>query len=414
MKILVLGGGLMGVTTAHALVRDGHEVTVVDKAPGAAEATSFANAGLVAPSHAHSWAEPAAPLMLLKSLTDRNAAIRLTPRIDPALWGWCVCFLGQCTAERFRANSLVKYRLGRYSQERLRAVTEETGIAYDGVRKGLLYLYGTRKTLDHGVEGAKLFQQAGLEFEVLDSDGAVAREPALGPARDRIAGALYCPTDESGDARLFTRALADVTARQGVIFLWGRTVTGLTMDGGRVTGAMTDAGPVTADATVLALGPWSPLIARTVGLRLPVYPVKGRSVTLPVNGHEAVPIVGGVQSDRFMAWARFGDRLRLTAGAIFCGYDRSHRPEDFAGLLKAGRELFPDAADWSKPTYWAGLRPMTPSGVPILGRRGPEGLWVNTGQGHMGWTLSCGSAQVTADLIAGRGPEIDPTGLIVA
>ncbi|HET8725867.1 MAG TPA: D-amino acid dehydrogenase [Alphaproteobacteria bacterium] len=409
MRVLVLGGGLMGVTTACALARDGHEVAVLDRAAGPAEGSSFANAGLVAPSHAYSWAAPGAPWNLLKSLFQDDPPIRLRLKSDPAFWSWCLDFLRQCTADRFRANTLAKYRLCRYSQEVLHEVAAETGIDYQGTRKGLLYLYRSRESLDRAVAGGALLRGEGQVLEALDFDGVAAREPALEAARGRIAGGLYCPTDESGDARLFTLGLAEVCRTLGVSFEWNRTIQGLETEGDRVVGVVTDGGVRSADAYVLALGVQAPVLARSLGVRLPVYPVKGYSVTLPAG--KGAPDMGGVEKDRFVAWARFGDRLRLTATAEFDGYDLNHRTDNFRGMWTVGRELFPEAADWSRPTYWAGLRPMTPSGAPILGRGRHANLWFNTGQGHMGWTMSCGSARITADLIAGRAPAIDLTGM---
>ncbi|PWC76416.1 D-amino acid dehydrogenase [Azospirillum sp. TSH64] len=411
MKVIVMGSGVVGVTTAYCLLKDGHEVTVVERHDGAADETSFANAGLVAPGHAYTWASPKAPKILLKSLWRNDQALRFRLRLDPALWSWSLKFLGNCRSDRVAVNTARKVRLSLYSQDMLHQVVEDTGVAFDGAKGGLLYLYRSPAAFDAGVAKMRILTDIGLPLEVVDRDRAAAIDPALSATRDRIVGGIYAPSDESGDARLFTRNLADWCAERGVRFLYGTTIRGVETAAGEVTGLVTDKGTLTADAYVLAMGCQSAALAKPLGLSLPIYPIKGYSVTVPVAGRNNTPRIGGVDEENLVAYAPMGDRLRITATADFAGYDKRHSPADFRAMLAAAQDLFPDAADYSRPSYWAGLRPMTPEGTPIFGRGRQRNLFLNTGHGHMGWTMSCGSARITADLIAGRTPAIPLDGM---
>ncbi|MBI3707180.1 MAG: D-amino acid dehydrogenase [Proteobacteria bacterium] len=414
MKIMVMGAGLVGVASAYYLNKDGHEVTVVDRQPTAANETSFANAGLVAPSHAYTWSSPRAPKILLKSLFRDDQSLRLRLNADPHMWAWCLQFLRNCTAERTRINTGRKLKLCLYSQALLKEVTAETGVAYDRNDRGLLYFYRDRESFARGTAAIKILTDGGLELRVIDREEVCRIEPALAPGKDKIAGGVYAPTDGSGDANKFALGLADVCAKRGVAFRYGTAITGIRTDGDRIAGIGTAQGELTADAYVMALGSYAPILARPIGVKLPVYPVKGYSVTLPIDGSNQAPTVGGVDEDNLLAWSRLGDRLRLTATADFAGYDTAHKPADFRHMLDRARGLFPRGANYSKPRYWAGLRPMTPNGTPIFGRARYRNFYVNAGQGHMGWTMSCGSGSIIAALIAGRPADIDLTGMTYA
>jgi D-amino-acid dehydrogenase len=411
MRTIVLGGGVMGITTAYLLAKDGHEVTVVDRQPGPARETSFANAGIIAPGHVYAWASPRAPRVLLTSLWRKDAALKMRLRADPQLWWWGLKFLANCTAARNRRNTLTKLRLCVFSRDELARICEDTGIAYDAERRGALYLYRDPGHLRTGFANSALLRDHGLAIETIDPDRCVEIEPALRRAKDRIAGGLYCPVDESGDCYAFTLALAERCAGLGVAFRWNETVRGFRTDGGRVSAVLTDQGELAGDAYVLALGSFSPGVARSAGLRLPIYPVKGYSLTVPAAADGGAPNVPGVDEFHLVAFARFGDRLRFTATADFAGYDTEFRPSDFAPMLAVARDLFPEGGDWLRPSYFACLRPMTPDGPPILGRSPLPNLWLNTGQGHMGWTMACGSARIVAELMAGRVSPIDLAGL---
>jgi D-amino-acid dehydrogenase len=412
MKIVVMGGGVIGVTTAYELARDGHEVTVLDRQSQAASETSFANAGLIAPGHAYTWASPRAPKILIKSLFRDDQAFKLRLRADARMWAWLLLFLRQCTAERARLNTSRKLRLCLYSQQALHEVVSATGVSYDAQTGGLLYFYRTQAGFERGIANSAILRDHGLPLEIVDRDRVATLEPALAPVQDRIAGAIYAPSDESGDAHLFTGALAAFCRdKMGVRLAFETTIRGIEVLGDRIERLVTDKGEVRADAHVLALGCDSPIVARQIGIRLPIHPVKGYSLTIPVRPSDAAPHLGGVDEEHLVAYARMGDRLRLTAKAEFAGYNRNHRPEDFRHLLQVSRDLFPAAGDYARPRYWAGLRPMTPEGTPILGQTRYRNLFLNTGHGHMGWTMSCGSARIIADLIAGRTPDLSLEGL---
>jgi D-amino-acid dehydrogenase len=414
MKTIVLGGGIVGVTTAYFLARAGDEVTVVDRQPGVALETSFANAGLVAPGHSYTWASPRAPKIMLKSLYSEGQALRLKLNPDWRMWVWCWKFLQNCTVEKSRLNTSRKVRLCRYSQAQLQAVSAAEDLAYDRISRGLLYVYRDVASFERGVANMSILSESGLPLQTLDRRATIEREPALAAAADKLAGAIYCPSDESGDAHLFSKALYARCIELGVKFQFDTSIKHLSASADRVDYVETSQGRLSADRYVLALGSFSPGVARSLGYNLPVYPVKGYSVTLPVEPGHTPPDVGGVDENNLTAWARFGSRLRFTATAEFAGFDTRHTPADFKHMLLAARDLFPNGANYERPTYWAGLRPMTPEGTPIIGATRHSNFYLNTGHGHMGWTMSCGTARILADIMHDRTPEIDITGLTLS
>ena len=413
MKVLVLGGGVIGVTTAYYLAKDGHEVTLVERHPAAASETSYANAGLVAPAHAYAWASPKAPKILFKSLFMKDQALRLKLRADPRMWRWALRFLAQCTEERARINTLCKLRLCVYSVERLNEVVADTGVAYDGLAKGNLYLYRSGQSFEKGVAHTAILREQGVEMRVLDRDGLAGIEPALEPVKDRLAGGMHAPGDQSGDARMFTRNLAAWCAGHlGVHIEYDTRVTALVASGGRIERAVTDRGARDTDAFVLAAGHGSPFLGAPIGVELPIYPCKGYSVTVPVGRSNRSPKIGMVDEDHLVAFCPMGNRLRITSTAEFSGYDKSHSAKDFRAMFHVARDLFPGGGDYSRPEHWAGLRPMTPTTVPIFGFARYRNLMLNVGHGHIGWTMACGSAKVVSDLLAGRDPGIDLDGML--
>ena len=411
MKALVLGAGIVGVTTAYELNRDGYEVTVIDREAEPAAFTSFSNAGLFAPGHAYAWSSPAAPSILLRSLWRGDQALRFKFSTDPRFWRWMWRFWNECTPARAARNTTRKVRLCNYSLAVFHETVARSGVAYDGRGGGLLYLYRSEAALTAASAKSKVLSDNGCRIETLDRDGVALVDPALAAVKEQFAGALYAPDDESGDCRLFCLNMAQWLKRQGVTFKFGTTVTGFAAEGGKVKAVVTDKGRDSADAVVLCLGVYSPHLARQLGHDLPIYPVKGYAITAPVAGRNNPPSIGGVDEQTLVAYAPYGDRVRATATAEFSGYGLAHRPEDFRTMLDTMKGLFPDGADWSRAEYWAGLRPMTPQGTPILGRSLLANLWFNTGQGHMGWTMSHGAARVTADLIAGKNPQISLEGM---
>jgi D-amino-acid dehydrogenase len=412
MRVLVLGGGVAGVTAAYFLAKDAHEVTLLEAEEGVGRDASAANAGIIAPGHSFAWASPKAPAMLLRSLLGHETAIRVRLRLDPALIAWGLRFLRECTHTRARQNTIVKLRLCQYSQAVMADLVRAEGIEYHAVNRGALYLFRDPRELEAGVRKMALLAEHGQRQEILDP-GEVARlEPAFEPVRRKIAGAVRDVGDSSGDSQLFTESLARICRdKLGVTVRLGARVRALRADGNHVTAAETSAGVFTADAYVLALGVGAPLVARTIGVRLRVYPAKGYSSTFPVRADGLAPTVPGVDEQWLVGWSRQGDRLRLTSTAEFAGYDRDFTPRDFNNILRLARDLFPAAADWERGQFRACLRPMTPDGPPVLGTGRHRNLYFNAGHGHMGWTMAFGTARIVADLVAGRKPDHDLAGL---
>ena len=415
MKIIVLGAGVIGTTTAYYLAQDGHEVEVIDRQPGAAMETSFSNAGMITPGHAYTWASPRAPKLLLQSLFRNDTALKFRFSLDPAMWAWALKFLGECPADRAAANTANKVRLCLYSQSLFDDVVRTENIKFDRYSGGALFLYRDAAHLERGIAATSVLTSNGVRLEAVAPDRIAELEPALAGETGKLAGAIFCRTDESGDCHKFTRALADrLAGMKSVALRYDTEIKAIASDGRSVTKVVSDQGEHTADAYVLALGSYSPIVARDLGLKLPVHPVKGYAITVPVGARNKAPKLTGVDETYLIAWSRLGDRLRVTAKADFAGFDRSHSARDFDHMLRTIKSLFPDGADYERATHWAGLRPMTPKGTPILGSSPLPNLHLNTGHGHMGWTMSLGSARILADLIAGRKPAISMQGLTLA
>jgi D-amino-acid dehydrogenase len=294
-----------------------------------------------------------------------------------------------------------------YSQQELHRVLADTGVAYGGRAGGALYLFRTAETLARGVAASKILRDQGVAVEAITPDRVAEIDPVYAAVKDRFACALFAPGDESGDARMFTRGLADWLVQRGVELRLGEAITRIDASGDRIGRIVTAKEEIAADSYVLALGCHSAILGRSIGLDLPIYPIKGYSVTLPIASDSQPPTLCGVDEDNLFAFANYGDRVRLTAIAEFAGYDTSHRPEDFRTMLAAARELFPAVGDWSRPEYWAGLRPMTPDNLPIVGPTRWRNLWVDSGHGHMGWTWACGTGRILADLMGGKSPAYD-------
>lgn len=414
MRTLVLGGGVVGVTTAYFLAAAGHEVTLVEAQDALGLEATGGNAGIIAPGHSFAWASPRAPRMLWQSLRGAETAIRVRLTADPRLYTWGLRFLRECTAARARRNTLIKLRLCQYSQAVLNDVVRAEGLHYHAVARGALYLHRDPAELEAAVRKMALLSEHGQKQEVLDADAVARLEPAFEPVKAKIAGAIRDLGDASGDSRLFTQELGRVAQeRYGLALRLGTRVTALRASGDWIEGAVTSAGVLTADRYVLALGVGAPAVARTVGVRLPVYPAKGYSSTFPLAAGGLAPTIPGVDEQWLVGWSRLGDRLRLTSTAEFAGYDWSWTPRDFNNILRLARDLFPGAADYERGEYRACLRPMTPDGPPILGLGRHRNLFFNCGHGHMGWTMACGTARIVTDLMTGRMPDLDLEGLTV-
>ncbi len=412
MKVIVLGAGVVGVAGAWFLARRGFEVTVVDRQREAAAETSFANGGQISVSHAEPWANPQAPLKILRWLGRRDAPLLLRPQADPAQWRWALRFVRECTRARTRHNVTQLVRLGLYSRETLRALRRETGIDYDQRTRGILHFYTSTREFEAAIDPARLMCELGCERRVVSADEAVAIEPALRTARPLLAGGTYTADDESGDACRFTRELAALCRARGVRFLMEHTVTALRAVGDRIAHveAIDPDGRfvrLQADGYVLALGSYSARLVAPLGLRLHVYPAKGYSLTMPVRDEALAHQVSLTDDEHKLVFSRLGERLRIAGTAELGGYGRALDQARCAAILHRVEQLFPGAGDTARIEYWSGLRPATPSNLPYLGASRIANLYLNTGHGTLGWTLACGSGKALADLIAGRTPEVD-------
>lgn len=411
MHVIVLGAGVIGVTTAYYLAKAGCQVTVIDRQQDVGLETSFANAGLVTSGHPQSWASPHSPFLLLRSQLLYDSSLRLSLSKDPKLWRWAFGFSRNCLPWRYRRNSLRILSLALYSQQLLRQMRNEHVLRYDQRQNGVLYLYRSKASFERGLREAELFMTHGLEQKILSPVDCIKLEPALKAVENRLAGAIYAPQDESGDCLLFTHAVTQLCLNLGVTFHMGTRIRSLEIEGDKLTAVVTDRGNLMADSYVLALGSFSSMIAKLAKTYLPIIPVKGYSITVPAF-EEGAPVIGGVDDENFLAFSRLGDRLRITAGIEFAGHNTQFTVANFSPMLKIARELFPKGGDYSKPKLWSCLRPVTPSGLPILGRGRQTNLFINTGHGHLGWTMACGSSKITADLLLGQSADHDTSGLL--
>ena len=412
MRVLVLGSGVVGTASAYYLAKAGHEVTVVDRQPAAGMETSFANAGQVSPGYSAPWAAPGIPIKAIKWLMMRHRPLVMWPLLDARLYGWLARMLANCTEDAYRRNKTRMVRVAEYSRDMLRDLRAETGIAYDHREKGTLQLFRTQKQLDGIGDDTAVLESFGVPYEILDREGCIGAEPALVRSGSPIAGGLRLPGDETGDAHLFTQRLAAICETMGVVFRYGADIAGLEREGDRVTGARLASGEVlTADRTVAALGSFTPALLAPHGIRLPIYPVKGYSLTLPVTDPEAAPVSTVMDETYKVGITRLGDRIRVGGTAELAGFSSRLRGPRRETLERSVGDLFPAGGDLSQAKFWTGLRPMTPDGTPIVGATRLANLFVNSGHGTLGWTMACGSGRVLADLVSGRTPEIDASDL---
>lgn len=411
MRILVLGGGVVGVTTAYYLARDGHEVELIDRRNGPALETSFANAGQVSPGYASPWAGPGVPLKALRWLTMQHGPLVVRPVPDPRMWWWLLCMLRNCTPARYARNKALMLPIAQYSRDCLRALREETGITYDERSRGTLQLFRTQRQFDDMAKDAAILNDQGVPFETLDGSACIAAEPGLARSRVDIVGGLRLPDDETGDCHVFTTRLASLAAERGVRFSFGIDIQRIIRDGSAVNSVITSQGRKNADAYVVALGSYSSALLKPLGVRIPVYPVKGYSLTASILNDEAAPVSTVMDETYKTAITRLGKRVRIGGTAELAGFDHKLRLSRRRALEHSVGNLFPESCDLKHASFWCGLRPMTPDGPPIVGRTPIDGLYLNTGHGTLGWTMACGSARVLADIIQRRPTDIDVEGL---
>ncbi len=414
MKVLVLGSGVIGTSIAYYLAKSGHEVEVVDRQSGPALETSFGNAGEVSPGYSAPWAGPGVPVKAIKWMLMQHSPLVIWPMLDPAMWRWGAMMLANCTQKAYALNKSRMVPIAEYSRDCLKALRAETGIAYDDRAQGTLQLFRTQKQLD-GIGGdVEVLKQYGVPFEVLDRAGFVKVEPALALTQEKFVGALRLPGDETGDCFLFTNRLAEMAKSLGVKFRFDTTVEGLDRVGKKIDGVRTSAGTLKADRYVLAMGSFSPNWLQPIGIRIPVYPVKGYSITVPITDAAGAPESTIMDETHKVAVTRLGDRIRVGGTAELAGYSLNLREPRRATLEHVVTDLFPKGGDVSQATFWCGLRPMTPDGTPIVGPTPLDNLLLATGHGTLGWTMAAGTGRVIADLVSGRRPEIDMQGLTMS
>jgi len=405
MRVVVLGSGVVGVASAYYLARAGHEVTVIDREAGPALDTSFANAGQISPGYAAPWAAPGVPLKAVKWMFEKHAplAIRLDGTRFQLQWMWQM--LRNCTPERYAINKGRMVRLAEYSRDCLQALRADTGIQYEGRTGGTLQLFRTQQQLDGAAKDIAVLREANVPFELLTPADLKKAEPALAAVSHKLTGGLRLPGDETGDCQLFTTRLAALAEGLGVKFRYNTQIDALALAGGKIAGVQCGSETVRADAFVVALGSYSTRFVANL-MKIPVYPLKGYSITAPIVNEAAAPVSTVLDETYKIAITRFDDRIRVGGMAEIVGFDKRLRDARRETLEMCVNDLFPGGGDTSKATFWTGLRPMTPDGTPIVGRTPVSNLFMNTGHGTLGWTMSCGSGQLLADLISGKKPAI--------
>jgi D-amino-acid dehydrogenase len=414
MKVAILGSGVIGVTSAWYLAKAGHEVVVIDRQSGPALETSFANAGEISPGYASPWAAPGIPMKAMRWLFMQHAPLIVRPTFDAAMLRWIVAMLGNCTEKAYAVNKSRMVRLAEFSRDQLIALRQETGISYDERSQGTLQLFREQKQLDGIGKDVAVLQADGVPFEILDKAGCIAAEPGLANSQSPIVGGLRLPNDETGDCFKFTNALADMAQAAGVTFLHDHEIKRLVQGKGGIDHVETDKGPVDADAFIVALGSYSPLLVAPLGIKLPVCPVKGYSITVPITAAERAPVSTLLDESFKVAITRLGDRIRVGGMAELSGFSTNLPGKRRDTLEYSVGSLFPAAGDLGKASFWSGLRPMTPDSTPVIGSTHIPNLYLNTGHGTLGWTMACGSGHVIADIVSNRKPAIETGDLSIA
>jgi D-amino-acid dehydrogenase len=412
VRVLVLGAGLEGTASAWYLRAAGHEVAVIERQPAAGMETSFANGGQISVSHAEPWANPGAPLKVLRWLARDDAPLLFRLRADPRQWRWVLQFLLECFPARTRRNTAALVKLGLYSRASLQELRRETGIRYDELARGILHFYTDPREFEAARAPAGLMRSLGLDRDLKTPEECVAIEPALASCRHLLAGGTYSARDESGDAHRFTQELARLAAARGVEFHYRTRIERIAAGRGGATGVEVTRADgrretLRGDAYVLALGSYSPLLAAPLGIRLSVYPAKGYSVTMPVKDPATAWSVSLTDDEHKLVYSRLGERLRIAGTAELSGYGLEINRVRCDAIVRRVRALFPEAGDPGRAEYWAGLRPSTPSNVPYIGRTRYPNLFLNTGHGTLGWTHACGSGRALADIVSGKKPAVE-------
>jgi D-amino-acid dehydrogenase len=414
MRVMVLGSGVIGTASAYYLARAGFEVVVIDRQNGPALETSFANAGQVSPGYASPWAAPGVPLKAIKWLLQKHAPLAIKATLDIDQYLWMAQMLRNCTASRYAVNKERMLRLSEYSRDCLDELRAETGISYEGRTLGTTQLFRTQMQLDGAAKDIAVLQELGVPYEMLDRAGIARVEPALAGVTDKLTGALRLPNDQTGDCQLFTTKLAQMAADLGVEFRFGQNIERLDVAGDRINGVYIDGKLQVADQYVLALGSFSPQLLKPLGIKAPVYPLKGYSLTIPITNSAMAPTSTVLDETYKVAITRFDNRIRVGGMAEIAGFDLSLNPRRRTTLEMITTDLYPQGGDLSRAEFWTGLRPATPDGTPIVGATKMRNLFLNTGHGTLGWTMACGSGRLLADLIAKKAPQISASGLDIS
>ena len=409
MNVLVIGGGVVGVTTAYYLSQQGINVTVLEAQEKNGDFGATAgNAGLLAPSEAFAWASPTALKTVIKSLLNPQLGIQYQLHMDPALWRWTASFLSQCRSSNWVKNSDSRFRLAQYAIDMLADLRLTTNLNFDASDQGIAYASRSSSNLQKLSRHFNFLEDRGLKLELLDQDGLREKLPLLQANSKKYAGAVFSPNCKTGDSAKFSLELGKWCAENtNCRFVWGAAVETFLQENNKISSILTSKGEFKADAYVLAAGAYSTILAKQLNIKLPIYPIKGFSITAPLINTKMKPMSGFDDTDKLVALSIFGDRLRISSSAVFDGFNTSHQPQDFQGILGLAKEIFPDVANYSAAKCWAGLRPMTPSSLPILGLSPMQNLYLNVGHGNLGWTMACGTGKIVADLIVNKKPEVD-------
>jgi len=411
MKVVIAGSGVIGITTAYYLAKEGHDVTVIDRQDGAALETSYANAGMLSTGYSAPWAAPGIPLKAIKWLSSKHSPLIINKVFDKRMISWVSKMLMNCTSTRYDLNKSRLLRLAKYSQQEFAALQSDTSISFDQQAQGTLQLFRKAEGLKATATDIEILAKHDIEANVLSIDECIAVEPGLDRVRHKIAGGLHIPADETGDCFKFTNELQQLAKDSGVVFKYGVEIESFEHKSNTITGIKTSEGMITADKYVMAMGSYSPLFLRPLGINVPIYPVKGYSLTIPVDNADAAPVSTIMDETYKVAITRLGDRIRVGGTAELTGYNTDTPEKRRNTVDHVISDLFPDACDVSKAEFWAGLRPMTPDGPPIIGESPFSNLFLNTGHGTLGWTLSCGSSRLLCDIMNGKQTAIDSDGL---
>lgn len=411
MKVLVLGSGITGVTSAWYLAEQGHEVVVIDRQPDAAEETSFGNAGQLSFGMSSPWAAPGIPLKAIKWMFQSHAPFKVRPSLNPAQWQFMLSMLANCNEKSYNINKSRMVRVSEYSRHCINALQDQLALPFEQRKQGLLQVFRTQKQIDDAAKDIKVLKAFDVPHAMLNVADCIAREPALARVKDKLVGGLHFPEDQTGDCNIFTKSLRQKCEEKGVVFKFNTDIKALLNEGDTITGVDTSNGIETGDQVLVCMGSYSPFLLNPLGMRLPVYPIKGYSLTIDVKEDADAPQSTVMDETYKVAITRFDKRIRAAGTAELADFNDDMPKARLATIADSVTSLFPEGGDMSSVEYWTGFRPATPDGTPIIGATPYKNLWLNTGHGTLGWTMGAGSGKLIADLISGNEPEIDNSGL---